>query len=101
MSEIENVAIYREAIEKWGANIQLLMAMEEASELAVAISHFIRDRKGAIDEIIEETADMEIMIEQIKTIFEEENIVEKMEEIKKQKINRLKAILETGNEDIR
>jgi len=48
---------------------QLRMLAEECSELAVAASHAARYRDGARDEVIEEMADVLIMITQAQIIL--------------------------------
>jgi NTP pyrophosphatase (non-canonical NTP hydrolase) len=84
--------IYENAIEQWGRIPQLMQAMEEASELAVALSHFIRNRENSINEVIEEVADMEIMLAQIKFMFGEK-FGESVNEIKQTKLSRLETRL--------
>ena len=84
-------SIYEQALELWGEDAQLRLAQEECAELIVAINH----RQRSIDHrprhvpsddfIIEEIADVEIMIEQLKTIFG----AEKVAAAKKIKIERL------------
>lgn len=55
------------AVKKWGLDAQLLQTQEEAAELIVAISHFRRGRKSSREALLEELADMEIMLEQMRT----------------------------------
>ncbi|MEE0816119.1 MAG: hypothetical protein U0M13_10705 [Desulfovibrio fairfieldensis] len=55
------------AVKKWGLDAQLLQTQEEAAELIVAISHFRRGRVNSKKEVLEELADMEIMLEQMRT----------------------------------
>ena len=57
------------AISKWGKHAQLLMVLEEMSELQKEILKHINRGKENLDEIIDETADVEIMLEQLKYIF--------------------------------
>jgi NTP pyrophosphatase (non-canonical NTP hydrolase) len=59
--------LYARAEAKWGAESQFLMLAEEAAELSAAVIHFLRG--GDIDELLEEIADVQIMIEQIKHHF--------------------------------
>jgi NTP pyrophosphatase (non-canonical NTP hydrolase) len=68
------------------------MAMEEAAELIQAINKCLRykDDEGCRNNLIEEIADVEIMIEQLKIIF---NITETEDhEAYKNKLNRLNVI---------
>ena len=84
--------IYKKTISKYGAELQALVAIEEMSELIKAIIKI--KRKIAKDEnflgerenLIEEIADVEIMIEQLKLIHHCELGVEK---IKEKKLKRL------------
>lgn len=76
------------AIEKWGAASQLEMVKEECLELALALQKLNRirnDREERHDAVIDEIADVIIMIEQVKLIFPIEKINERIEF----KINRL------------
>lgn len=58
----------KEAIEKWGTVPQMLMAVEEGSELSKALLHFIRGRASKL-EVAEEIADVMIMAQQMRMIF--------------------------------
>lgn len=82
--------LYFTALRKYGITPQIDMLIEEMSELITKICHLKRNRIE-LNEVCEEFADVEIMIEQIKLIFDCE---EKVEEIKKQKLERLKKRLE-------
>lgn len=59
---LENVElIYKKALEKWGKRVQLEMAQEEATELALAIRRHIRTPYGGtFVNLVDEVADMEI-----------------------------------------
>ncbi len=68
--------IYMKAIEKWGLDLQVNMAIEEMAELTHALMKHRRDPDN-IDKIIaviDEIADVIIMINQIKIIFGKEEI---------------------------
>mgnify|MGYP003442087879 CR=1 FL=1 len=80
MSETE---ILITAIRTFGEKAQEGVAIEECAELIQAISHKHRGREN---NIAEEIADVEIMLEQLKIINNCRNEVEK---IHKQKIERL------------
>jgi hypothetical protein len=58
--------LYIAVIEKEGKEEQIRQLQEECSELAVALSHFCRGRENAIDEVIEELVDVEILLDQMK-----------------------------------
>lgn len=57
-------ALYDQAIELWGMDKQMNMAVEEAAELINAIQKFRRRRCGP-RELIDEIADTRIMLEQL------------------------------------
>jgi hypothetical protein len=65
---VTDTELYAQAIVQWGAQAQLLMACEEANELAVVIHHYLRGRAHH-SLIAEEVADMEFMLEQVKALF--------------------------------
>ena len=58
--------VLKRALKTWGEQAQMLMAVEEMSELIKEILKNVNRRKNNIDAIIEETADVEIMLEQLK-----------------------------------
>ena len=59
---------YSEAVRTYGKQPQLVMAMEEMSELTKELSKNIRGEKN-VSAISEEIADVEIMLEQLKVIY--------------------------------
>lgn len=82
------IKVYKKAIEKWGVTAQLEMAQEEATELALAVRKFIRKQDDqSFDDMANEIADVEIMIEQIKQMYPE--TVNLIKEHKIFKIKRL------------
>ena len=66
-SEMESKAA-KGAIETFGKEAQIIMAMEEMSELIQALSKNIRGEDN-VDNIAEEIADVSIMLEQMMIIF--------------------------------
>ena len=61
--------IYEQAIEKFGTDHQILKAVEELNELAVALMHYRQGKAGAID-VASEIADVQIMIGQMSFIID-------------------------------
>ena len=59
---------YRAAVEAYGKTSQLIMAMEEMSELTKELSKNMRGQSN-VSAISEEMADVEILLEQLKVIF--------------------------------
>jgi NTP pyrophosphatase (non-canonical NTP hydrolase) len=84
--EKENVdMLFVRAIRHWGEKNQMLMAVEEATEMIQAILHYLRQR-NTIEEVAEEVADVIIMAQQMRIIFG----VEKVDRFINEKLNRLK-----------
>jgi len=92
----ENKKLYQKALNKWGMEFQLLMLMEECSELITATSKVFRyNNLEVIDRLAEEIADVEIMIEQIKYAI---GLQEACRLHKEKKIYRLSKLLEERDE---
>lgn len=60
--------VYKRAIEKYGQDMQLVIAMEELAELQKEVSKVIRG-KWDFGHLLEELADVRIMVEQIEMMF--------------------------------
>jgi hypothetical protein len=90
---MDNLEVYQKAIDKFGGNAQTLKAIEEMAELQKELIKFQLDtsfKKNSISGITEEIADVEIMLGQLKIIFDCHDIIET---VKKQKIERLEGLL--------
>lgn len=83
-------SILKQAIKTFGKDNQLTVAIEELSELTKEICKFKRGADNRA-EIIEEMADCIIMLQQLMFIFGIE--AEEIENVKKQKINRLQKTI--------
>ena len=59
----------KQAIETYGVQSQMIIAVEEMSELTKEISKNIRGQDN-LDHMAEEIADVEIMLEQLKIAFD-------------------------------
>lgn len=66
--------LYKQAVEAFGTPAQIIIAMEECSELIKELSKTLRGGCN-VDNISEEIADVQIMIEQLKVIFKNEESV--------------------------
>ncbi len=84
-----NNKTYRDTIKKFGVTSQLRLLQEECAELIVAVNKIFR--KQSYHNFYEECADVEIMLEQVKVMFPKS--IEKINEIKIQKLERLKGLL--------
>lgn len=82
--------IYRAALEAFGARAQVLMAIEEMSELTKELCKNDRGRENATY-IAEEIADVEIMLGQMKILFDCMGAVDKF---RLYKLNRLARRIE-------
>lgn len=74
------------ALEKWGRDAQLTMAMEECAELIDAIAKHLRGRQS---DLAGEVADVEIMCEQMRVIIGEDHV----NAAKEKKVRRLRIRL--------
>jgi len=85
--------LYKDCVDFWGIERQLRMVQEECSELIGAVSHFLRGRKNGLAELVEETADVQLMINQIKEYVGEEavkNVMDIKSDYIKDKLERYK-----------
>ena len=81
--------IYRHALDKWGAKAQICMLFEEMAELQKELCKNFRGKENRA-EIAEEIADVEIMLNQMKILFD---IEEDAERYKQFKLKRLEERL--------
>ncbi len=88
--------IYKRALKTWGKEPQMLQVIEEMSELIKEILKNINRKKDNIAEIIEETADVEIMLEQLKCCYD---IKEQVETYKIQKLLKIEKRLDEWNQN--
>lgn len=68
----ERVSVYERARQEYGEPLQIVVAIEEMSEVIKALTKWLRkdiDGDDALASIIEEVADATIMLEQIRIIF--------------------------------
>ena len=68
----------KECIKKFGLDLQVDMVIEEMAELIVAINHHKRNKCG-LNDVIEEMADVDITLNQLKIMY---NCEAKFEELK-------------------
>lgn len=76
--------LYRKTLKKWGTEGQYDQAVEECAELIAALKHF---QRGKVDQqaVIDEIADVTLMLGQLTWMFGEEQvnktIVSKLEKL--------------------
>ena len=76
MSEAEaRKLVYKRAVNQYGQMLQLVVAVEELSELQKELCKFIRG-EGDLNNLLEEVADVRIIIEQIQMYFHLETAVD-------------------------
>lgn len=83
-------AICRKVVEMFGADLQQMVAIEEIGELLQAISKRAGGKDNR-DNLAEEIADVEIMLEQLKYIH---NCPIEVELWKAKKLDKLKSMVE-------
>ena len=64
----ERKEIYEKALKTWGTQAQIMMAIEEMSELTKELCKHFRGRPNG-EEIVDELEDVTIMMEQLRLIF--------------------------------
>ncbi len=76
--------VLKRALQTWGGQAQMLMVVEEMSELTREILKNVNRGKDNVAAIVEETADVEIMLEQLKENYgiAERVVVYKAEKLK-------------------
>lgn len=99
----DRCAVYDEALNKWGLQNQLLVAIEEMSEVQKAITKLVRagnsksytneEELACFDNLIEEIADATIMLEQLKYYY---GMNAEVTEMMDKKILRLKERISNG-----
>lgn len=78
--------LYKRALKDWGKEPQMMQVIEEMAELTKEILKNINRKKNNIAELIEETADVEIMLGQLKCCYDIEKNVAEYKAGKMQKI---------------
>jgi len=91
------MSIYERAIKCFGEQIQFVVAMEECSELIRALSKVIREGKAdqafCFQQLAEEVADVQIMLDQMKVILDGEGSSD-WELVREAKLDRLDRLIE-------
>jgi len=83
--------LYHDALGKWGKDTQILIAIEEMSELTFWLCKMIREKPSLYSDreeeilsgIIEEMADVEVIFGQLKYMFDNEIVIESIRKLKK------------------
>lgn len=86
MTEINEEKLYERALRVWGKEPQMLQVIEEMSELIKEILKNVNRKKDNVDAIIEETADVEIMLGQLKCCYD---IADQVRDYKAEKLKTI------------
>lgn len=81
--------VFEKALAEYGPLNQILMTFEEMAELQQALNKFVRKDEGLDDvvkNIAEEIADVEIMLTQMKYMFDIDNMVAAFRENKVERL---------------
>ncbi len=84
--------IYQKTINKWGEEAQYDQTVEECAELIAALKHFKRG-KASSQTVIDELADVTLMLGQLRWMFGAERIEAAVEK----KLEKLNALLESSD----
>nr|DAK39232.1 MAG TPA: nucleoside triphosphate pyrophosphohydrolase [Caudoviricetes sp.] len=98
MNHKEIIDTYKKAIETYGEKAQKLMAIEEMSELTKEICKDFRGKLNR-EHLIEEMADVLIMLDQMLLMYKVSGEEVRLMRIKK--VERLKERLEKQNDEIK
>lgn len=90
MKQEQRETIAKLAIEKYGEAAQLRQLQEECAELIVAVNHFFRQRQNAREELIEEFADVTIVLMELTPSL---NYKDELTNMIDYKLGRLSSIL--------
>jgi NTP pyrophosphatase (non-canonical NTP hydrolase) len=74
--EKELQKLYKDCMEFWGFEKQARVVQEECAELIVATSHILRGRKGGYKKMLEEVADVYLMVQQMMTYFGKDQVMD-------------------------
>lgn len=86
----QEVVLYELAMKTWGEGAQLLMLVEECNELSKAVCDRLRGRVTIDGPLLDEMADVKIMIGQVECLVDGEEL----ERVRQAKLRRLKERLE-------
>jgi len=92
VSEVKREVVLKKALKVYGEPAQLMMLQEEMGELIQQVSKIYRE-KSIFSEIVDEIADVRIMIDQLILILQSKNkkrqVLMEIKEREKFKIQRL------------
>ncbi len=89
--KINDEVIHRKAIKHFGKNTQMGVLQEECAELIQAISKHVNRKIDNVENIMEEIAHVDMLLDTMKLIFDKN----KIEAYKREAIERFKSFLES------
>lgn len=89
---IDESAVLQRALDTYGSVLQIVVMMEEMSELQKELCKYLRGKCSQAN-IAEEIADVEIMLEQMKMLF---CCADDVRDVRRRKVERLKVRLDNG-----
>jgi len=89
---INEMEVLQRALDTYGSSMQIVVMMEEMSELQKELCKYLRGKCSQAS-IAEEIADVEIMLEQMKMLF---CCTDAVRNERRRKVERLKARLDNG-----
>lgn len=96
---IDERNIILQAISEYGVDAQTDMMIEEMSELTKALCKYRRTKDNkTLDNIIEEMADVQIMLDQMMEIYDKDGKFEKYRDAKLLRLAARLGIAEAGSE---
>ena len=81
-------SIFKQAVDRWGSELQIVVAIEELAELQKELCKSLRGT-GNTDAISEEMADVKLMLSQLEYIFKNRDAVELWINIKTLRLRRI------------
>ncbi len=84
---MDNKELYQQTLVLWGEQAQYDQAAEECAELIAALMHYRRDKVNS-QQVIDELADVTLMVGQLTWMFGEQQVAEAVTR-KRQKLDKL------------
>lgn len=92
---ISDAEVLQRALDTYGSALQIVVMMEEMSELQKELCKYLRGKYSPAN-IAEEIADVEIMLEQMKMLF---CCADDVRNERRRKVERLKERLDNGDKE--
>jgi len=92
----DEVKTMQTALNRWGMNAQVGVAVEECAELIVVLQKYVnRSKKPDVDDILDEIADVEMMLAQMRlSLGIDDDMLRERIEYKFGKLNKYLSVVE-------